>query len=602
MTDIFEAPTLNREIVCISDDAALAAAVCFFVGEANEYVPILIGPRMQRPDASSEVARLCNWCAKVNPAFVVLAGMGSEAAGAIRATRPDFAFLTVDSVADARDQLSRFRRRPLQGVLRCRANELAKGLLKAKRTGQLLVVDNEAHEVILGERNGGDGGHIVVLDDHDPMAQVIGATYAFSLAADLSVIPEREDTVRDQVYQDIDERSRQRNDERGRRALASLASLQASLEPTLRFGQREFVTFITRGIPYGYFYRDAPSTHLLSYPNLGGLIIAGVYSAHATADCMAAVLLDPGDFPQSETAVLTAALGESGTVVEVVAGAEATVDRALDYISAYPYDLLFICSHCGELPGTLWEIEWRDPEGQPHIVEFEETIAFGANALVGPQDGLVTVNVLVRPLTIDGVSWHSAGPDLNRHCGDIWRYLLETRPNERRALTSAGVQHAKFTTAIKLSDRALMLASVRTTDVKLSPIVFNNACVSYYDAALALTFAGARSYVGTLSAVRTRAAQQLAETVFTGREREESLPLALWRAQHHVFDDPDDRTYVHVGCHFNTIRPPHQDASVVVKQRVSEARRRWADHAPQHPCEATALIRRFVSFLSGFPL
>lgn len=594
----FSVPRFNREIVCISDDAGLAASVSSFVGEKDEYVAVVTGPRMKRPDAPSEVIRRCNACAKVRARQVVLAGLDEEAEQALRAARPDFSFLTINSVEDIRSQLGASRRRSLEGVRKCRRDKLGAGLLSARQECNLLVVDDGAPDTEIRQRGSPPAAHVVVIDDTDPLAQVVAANYAFSLGADLAAIPQREDTTRDQVYQELDERFRYRDDARGERALGSLNSLRASLTSYLTFGRRDFVTFITRGLPYGYFYREAPSTHLFSYPHLGELIIAGIYAEETRANCLAAVLVDPAHFPKSEISALTNRLAEDGVVVEVLAGESATVDRTTDYIYAYPYDLLFICSHCGELPGIRSTVRVPDREGHTHIVEVEETLAFGSHALKASPSGLVTVQILVRPVAIDGALWHSAEPHLRRHYEAILQYLRETPPRKREILTTERVPHAQFTTAIVLSDGAFMLGSVHSIDPTVSPVVFNNACVSYYDAAHTLTFAGARSYVGTLAPVRTEAAEMVAETTFTRLANEETLALALCRAQSQVFPDPDDRTYVHVGCHFNTVRLPHQDASGAVIQRISDAIAMRALHVPSHEGEAVALGRRFLEFLS----
>ncbi|HUT33841.1 MAG TPA: CHAT domain-containing protein [Planctomycetota bacterium] len=470
----------------------------------------------------------------------------------------------------------------------------------AKRVGELLEVENGAPGLNPLQSGDAAASHVVVLDDHDPLAQVLAANYASSLRADLAVIPEGEDVVCAHVYQELDERARFRGDTRGERALKSLGSLRASLTSHLAFGQREFVTFITRGIPYGYFYREAPSTHLFSQPHLGELIIAGIYTAEIGAECFAAVLIDPGHFGSSETGAIATTLRDKGVVVEVLAGEDAAVDRTMDYICAYPYDLLFICSHCGELPGIRSKIKVPDSEGCMHIVEIEETPSFSSLALKASPSELIEVFVLLRPVAIDGIPWHSTGPELKRHYGAVFSCLRKTPPTEREVLSRERVSHAQFTTGIWLSDGPFILRSVQTVDTALSPVVFNNACVSYYDGAQALTFAGARSYVGTLAPVPTVAAQRLAERVFAGFDKEQPLAHALWGAQSEVFADPDDRTYIHVGCHFNTVRAPHRDAPTAVKERIRGAKSKYAQFVRKHDGEAVTLSHRFLHFLSQF--
>src|SRR5204863_486740 len=117
------------------------------------------------------------------------------------------------------------------------------------------------------------------------------------------------------------------------------------IRPVLKFGSRRLATFITRGIPYGYFYGDAVSTHLFSQPMLGETINAGIFAASFDPFICCAVLVDPGDFDDSETPTIRAQLeSEAITVINVVKK-DANLENVRLLIKTFPYDLLFICSH-----------------------------------------------------------------------------------------------------------------------------------------------------------------------------------------------------------------------------------------------------------------
>ena len=443
--------------------------------------------------------------------------------------------------------------------------------------------------------------HIVVLDDHDSLTQVIAANYAYSVGADLILIPQRDDSVRDDVYVDIDTRGAHRGEDRGACAVERLQAWRSLLEPCLRFGPRKFVTFITRGTPYGYFYRDAPSTHLFSYPNLGEVINAGIYWATKEPFVSAAVLIDPGYFPQSETPAVSSSLKSDGVCVFEVLGDKTNVENVELFVKAFPYDLLFICSHCGELGGERLTIRVHDAEGAAHTIVIEEAVQFGSTRFGANSEKMVQLYQLLHPLSIDGVDWHAAGQELTQQIGAIWDYLRNTPREKWEELCREKVKHVPHSTAIKLKQGALMLNMVQVIDPRVSPIIFNNSCSSFYEAAHTLTFAGARAYIGTLASVEALPAQQVAETVFTGSQRAESLPLALAKAQEQVFPDPEDRTYVHVGCHFTAIRPPMADASVMVKRRIREAKDDWQSSLKDAEPRTKENIMEFIRFLSVFP-
>ena len=599
MMNLFKPPIFYREVACVADDATIAAMFSSLVGEEGEYVSVLPGPRIERPDGHNEVVRRYNSVAKVRPKIVMWAGLSDEAAVAFTSTlTPSAKIKQPQTLGDTVTAISQERRRGLAGEIRCRLAEVGPGLLLAKRERKLLRVDESAPP--LPRRDEPLADHVVVLDDHEGLAQVIAANYAYSIGADLVLIPQRDDSLREQVYAEFDELGAFRGSERGMRAQNCLKSLQSMLNPVLCFGQRKFVTFITRGTPYGYFYREAPSTHLFSYPNLGELINAGIYWATAEPSISAAVLIDPGHFRQSETPAVAASLVADGVCVFKLLGREANVENMELFLKAFPYDLLFICSHCGEVPGVRTTISIPDATGRVHTIEIDEAVEFGSTNFGSRPGELVRVNHLLHPVSINGVDWHAASEELKQHYKGFWDYLINTPRSKWKVLRRVDIEHVPRSTAIILNQGALFLSMQQVINASVSPIIFNNSCVSFYDAAKAFTFAGARSYVGTLTLVKTEEAQGVAERIFRDIGRAESLAMALARAQEQVFSDPEDRTYVHVGCHFNSVRPAPTNAEAIVKDRIRMAITNWRSRANSVDSKQRESISQFIRFLSAF--
>jgi hypothetical protein len=597
MTALFKPPLFTRQVACITDDAALAATLSSLVGDEGEYVSVLEAPRMGRPNPHNEVVRRCNGIAKLWPKTVLLAGLSKEAVAGFTAIIGHSANVRqAENAGDVRAAVGAARRSGLDGEIHCGLAEIGPALLLAKRVRKLLVVDESTPP--LPKLNSVPLDHVVVLDDHDGMAQVIAANYAYSIGADLVLIPQRDDTLRDDVYAEIDACGAYRGEDRGASASKCLQTMRSVLEPALQFGPRKFVTFITRGIPYGYFYRDAPSTHLFSYPNLGEVINAGIYWATDEPFTSAAVLIDPGHFTPSETPAVSASLKSDGVCVFEVLGDHANFENARLFLEAFPYDLLFICSHCGEVGGERLTVRTRDAAGVIHTIVVEEVVQFGSTMFGSKPDKEVQVLQLLRPVSVDGVAWH-AGQAPERLRG--WEALHETPREQWEVLRRENVEHVPYSTAIKLKQGALMLSLMHVIDPRVSPIIFTNSCVSFYDAAHTLTFAGARAYVGTLTPVGISAAQQIAEAIFVDPQRAESLPLVLNKAQEQVFSDPDDRTYVHVGCHFTAIRrPPPGVAGARLGQRIRHAIDEWRSHLNHANARMKENILEFIRFLSIF--
>ena len=596
---LFHPPAFHQEFVCIADDPALAALFSSMVGDDGEYVSVLAGPRMQRWDGSNEVVRRCNGVAKVSPKSLLLAGLGLEAVTGIKRLMGDqIAVLTVASGDGLCDVVGPRYQRQLEGEIRCQLIDVGPALLLAKRQNKLLRVDAEARRLPPTEST--SAPHIVVVDDGDPLIQVIAANYAFSIGADLTLIPQRDDDLRDHIYAEIDARGTFKGKKRGARAHACLTKLRETLGPSLQFGSREFVTFVTRGIPYGYFYREAPATHLLSSAWLGETINAAIYWANNEPSISSAVLIDPEFFAASETPAVDASLKSDGVCVFHLSGEDANTENTEMFIRAFPYDLLFICSHCGEVGGERLTVRILDANGSVRLIEIDEVLQFGSAHFSSQSTDQVTVRQFLRPVTIDGVDWHQAGPELKRQYEAIWNYLRSTSRDRWDIVRRDVVKHVMHSTGIKVNGGVVILNMQQVIDPQVSPIIFNNGCVSFYDAARAMTFAGARAYIGTLTPVETTAAQHVAERVFSDQHRRVSLPSTLATSQADVFNDPDDRTYVHVGCHFEAIRPPTKPAVHTVRRRINVSWENWQSQLDKVNEQKRDQVSAVIRFLSLF--
>lgn len=130
------------------------------------------------------------------------------------------------------------------------------------------------------------------------------------------------------------------------------------------------------------------------------------------------------------------------------------------------------------------------------------------------------------------------------------------------------------------------------------PVAFNNACISLYGFSVWFINAGARGYIGTLAAVGDAKAKEVAERFFALLRDDTSLPIVLWRAERDVFDNPKGRIYVHIGCHFNRIKPPTQDVSRYAIRALEQEIRGWVEYLAQDkPLDAKRNAERILLFM-----
>lgn len=595
----FDPPTLFKKIVCVSNDPALTATVCSAIGESGEYVTVVRRPREWHPTVRArDFGQYANTIAKVRPALLLLLCVDSATVEQFRSRFGDTRIVAVETQVEALLALKGLRRAELSGILRCRPDDLGSRLLLAKRLKRQLVVDESATPIADVAADSERADHAVVIDDDDQMSHVVAANYAFSIGADLLVLPPRKDNFREAVYAAIDARYAHRGTEQGHRAENALRELEQELRPLLDFGRRRFVTFITNGFPYGYFYRAAPTTHLFS-SNLCNIIVSGIYWARYAPSTVCALLIDPGHFRDSETDEIATVFRKQSCVVVEVRNERATVQNARLLISGLPYDFLFICSHCGEVGGTRIAVRMPDQQGVARLVEFDTVMAVASDPHEKDGTEVVLLNELFIPVAVDGTAWFSLPGDMRTH---FWKFLQSQKePTERDVVRRDPVARVAHSTAIKLHDGNLLLNMMQDIDVSVSPIVFNNSCVSFFDAAQTLTHAGARGYIGTLAPVDDQYAREIAKVVIGGAECRVSFPLALHRAQAALGADGSERIYIHVGCHFNRLSRRNHGAVGVHAARIRQARLRWlavADRASGYERDHALELAEFLGRLT----
>lgn len=597
MSHFYGPVPFNREVACIAEDPALAASLLSVFSEKNRYLAIVAAPRMKRPDWHNEVIRSSNAIARTRPNTVILAGVSGEGEEALRVKLGNtVGVVNIRSLDDIEAFYGRQRRERTKGEIRCASRDIALGLLFAMRHRRFLLVDDSSPP-FAPTSSDEPRGHIVVLDDIDGIAQVIAAGYAYAIQADLAVIFQPNASLNERIRQTLNDRLAPCDQPERSSAVDVMADLTHEVRRELRFGQRRFATFITREIPYGYFYPETPSTHIFSNYLLGYMIIASIYSAAEEPHCISAVVVDPGLLDHSERPAILSKLAEGGVCVEDVSGGRATAQFIKLFVEAYPYDLLFFCSHCEEMSGERWSIRVPDSQGGIHLVVVDIAMMF---TRLGFSQGLAKEIEVTRhftPVSINGVPWHDADEGTKRHFGDIWQYLRYKDERQWDVVSKEAVSRVPFTPAIRLKSGAVVLTEIQTIDSQVAPVVINNSCNSFYDAAGSLIFAGARSYVGTLASIDSEDAQRLAEILFEDETRAYCLPLALWMAQRKVFGNPEDRTYVHVGCHFTFLRFPGERRDSVVQHRIENALHLWRQHVPPQGAY-TGRLEDTIKFLS----
>jgi hypothetical protein len=248
------------------------------------------------------------------------------------------------------------------------------------------------------------------------------------------------------------------------------------------------------------------------------------------------VLVDPKTTDAQEIEAAKRLLPPRGAFVRTYYREGANVRDVTDMIELFRYDLLIIATHCGDAPGYRWTYEFKDSEGVDRI--FVVDIALGVGRT--NDDNMLSVTQFIRFVSLDGVDWHDPQKSEKFYVGkSVLDFREMTRghpPHKLEPVKKETVPRVLGSAALKMHDQNMIMLPLlpRALADEGTPIVINNACVSWHRLAKHFTFCNARAYIGTLFPVSQSEAQE-AVVKLLDKHFGKPLPTALWSAQRDIY-------------------------------------------------------------------
>ena len=233
----------------------------------------------------------------------------------------------------------------------------------------------------------------------------------------------------------------------------------------------------------------------------------------------------------------------------------------------FPYDFLIIATHCGDSSGYRWTHEFVDSEGLHRTVVTD--VAVGFQRTDDPE--ILKVGHFFRFISVDGVDWADREAKSKLYVGNVihdFNKRMNEGPTTFKPSRRENVDRVVGSSAMMMSDSNLIFAQRLIANVG-TPIVINNACLSWHRLAADMIFAGARAYVGTLFPVLSSEAAEVATKVirdYWGKP----LPIALWSAQRDVYGADLRRPYVVAGVFTQSLRIDPIDFPARIKKRLAD--------------------------------
>jgi hypothetical protein len=555
------------DVAIIADDARLAAQLSCLFAEPRKYLPILEQPRLTRADRDNEVIRCTNALARSKAKHFIFAALGDITTAALSVAVPAQKTIHVRTAADI-PTIPLPVRNPDVDPLEWGKDRIGIGLLKALRARRAIVFnDNPSPAESIPPKS----GHLVVCEEGDDIAQVIAANYAFATGAGLHLIPETESERAEQILEEFyginDNPHRSVSD-----TLTRLRQEVRELTGPVSIPPGGSITFITDELPLGFAFPEVPCTHLFIYPNLGISIVQGLAAEQRDSPgTRVATLVNPQTAPAPEIDAAVTLLRPRGIYVRKYEGPVANVTSVNEMIELFPYDLLLIATHCGDVSGYRWTYEYEDSEGYQRTLVVDIALGIGRTNV----KDLLDVKQFMRFISLDGVDWNNPVDKKKLYVGKAILTFIErvrSKP-ELKPVKKGNVARVSGSAALAMADGNL-IALPRSLAHEGTPIIINNACVSWHRLAKTFMFGGARVYMGTLMPVTSAEAAAVVERML-GKHFAKPLPTALWAAQRDVYGADGRTPYVMLGVFSQRLRPSRINAPQYIMGQLAKGRMAW---------------------------
>lgn len=530
-------------LAIVGDKPPLVAEICSLFTRCGRYLAVLDGPRMTRPDWSNEVIRRNNALAKTQCCRILLADLDAKSVEHLSHNSPAGKFVSVNSAGEATAALKGWIKAP-SVKMNWGSNNLGVGLLIARRSKQSLKInssDSPTTSFVSG------GTHLLIAcESADELAQIVASNLAFATDASFMVIPQLSEQERDEWLEEMYSLGSE-GDVSAR--FVAIRDFARGRLPKMEFEKYKQICFITNGFPWGITVPECATTHMFSYPDFGRCVVEGIWASQDTSrGARNALLIHPGRVEGSEIEVVGKSLYANKTLVRIHAGPQATVSSIHLLIETFPFDIIVISTHCGDVCGQRVTYEFNDSEGLSRRLVVDHAIGFGYD----PATDKVLVQQFQRFHELDGVDWTDRIAKANLYVGtaiETW-VAFGGNPSERDRykIASEKIHRVIGSMALQMHDD-LWFPLVQAFSPSCSPAIVNNGCSSWHELSKRFAFAGARAYVGALFPVLEAEAQEVCISIFR-MQLGTILPSALWNSQNAVYGSQGRRPYAMVGLPF----------------------------------------------------
>jgi hypothetical protein len=402
-----------------------------------------------------------------------------------------------------------------------------------------------AHNVDLPEINFALSDGIVIIEDGKTSDIAIAANYALSIGAHINLVKETDEIECAEVLFLLEDW-----DNGNEAALEHILEIINERIGAIDFANYQFATFFTSGLPYSLSLKNVPISYV-HLDNKPDFFIHNAIFYETSKHTGTAVVFSPSFFKDEETNNLIGLLEFKNYYLRKLVGKAADVYNLKSSIELFPFDLLHICSHGGDVDGTRCEVKFKDIEGFEHVIEFDHVLTVALTPYMDKH----SVESIYYFKKLDGLVWRSKELKAKNYSHEIYASIISHISNafdKKRVRRLHKVSRVKNANAIHSSFFNYLANFDQFGNTTCPPLIFNNACFSWINVSTSFLVGGARGYIGTLNSVANDGAVLFAE-VFYDKVFEFNIIDAVNIARQKVSDELAETTHIFWGLHFSTL-------------------------------------------------
>lgn len=383
---------------------------------------------------------------------------------------------------------------------------------------------------------------LVVCERTKFLTDLIAINYSDSINADIQFIEPPEIEKNEIVY--YLEQWKLLKDENAKTALFDLINSKIN---HIDFSNYRIVTFFTSGIPYSLILENSLFVTHVNINLAADLFIFNNINSETINRFSTAIVFSPYKFGEKEeTDYVIQQFRKENFYVRELTGSQATAHNLTFNVREFPFQVLHICSHGGEVSGYSIKSKFTDREGNVHTVEFDEVVGIAPDGV--NEEIAVQSKKIWRKL--DGYDWGSQELKNQNFPRYVFVDMIKSMNSEVK-FDRVYKEKISNSCAIKCLNFNYQAMFNSLAANYCFPLVFNNTCWSWTNISTNFLYFGATSYIGTLWSIDNSIAKKSAERFYSEIEGT-NIMSALYSTFDISNNSKDENVYLYWGTHFSS--------------------------------------------------